>query len=189
MGNEKEANLKALQQADSEATELMWQADSYRRSLRDTLDTRQRKAAERFIEQAEAAKREVAKAMELELAEADRMAAKAKEKADAASVALGRAKLPYPEGTILHEWRETSGTWSRIQNWKRTGRTGKLEVAAPGMAIPDNRSSYSLPNMGAAIVRPIKASGETSIQFLEFGRNEFRVKWLPEGEKPKAGMQ
>ena len=104
--------------------------------------------------------------------------------AEADRVALAAATSPHPVGTKLIEWTNWSnGSYPlRTKEFRKTGKTGIIEIWSPGSARPD-RMTYGFPAVGRWIVRLLKADGTPSKRFLTLSALST---WLPEGEEPKG---
>lgn len=75
--------------------------------------------------------------------------------------ALAKAKPPYPEGTLLQEWKAASRfSLSENRTYVMGALRGRVEVVKPGAASPSNLAGYTKPRVGAVIIRRVKVDHE-----------------------------
>jgi len=103
---------------------------------------------------------------------ADEAFRKERERVD---VAAAQEKLPFPEGTVLVEWR--SDRWGHEGAFRRTGAKGVLQVKRSGDPRPDNQRYDSIGN-GALVVRYLTASGQPGKRCERYAKGL----WKPVGE-------
>ena len=91
--------------------------------------------------------------------------------------AVGR--LPYPEGTVLHEWRPVRYG----EGLTLTKRVGRMEIIRPDSVHADNVGAWNKPRVGDAVIRLLKSDGQPGRKYVrdyEFGN------WKPAGVDPNV---
>lgn len=154
-------------------------------ALKDKISAEKRERLDEFTRQLNA---ELDDRYGLHLKRAQQRVADAKEADDKHREQTAAERSPYPLGTTLHEWKDTSPTWSRHIRWEKTGVVGVVEVFKKGDDFPLNVSQWSLPDYGEVILRPRKKDGSPSKALHRLERKSFgyKTQWLPEGKTPEA---
>ena len=92
-----------------------------------------------------------------------------------------------PIGTVLIEWDSgRSYGYTSRREWRKTGRTGKLDVWTMDSAHPANMT-WSLPSVGDFYVRVVKKDGSESRLFESL--RGYSSDWFVEGKSPPGAKQ
>jgi hypothetical protein len=112
-------------------------------------------------------------------------AEKAKLEAETLAIeeSLSGSDLPYPLGTVLHEWEQ--GWWSKT--WRTTGRTAVAEIITHDSRHPANRSEWTRARPGTFVLR-IQTKNGPGISY-ESNQWDIKNKWFPAGSGPKSSRK
>lgn len=91
----------------------------------------------------------------------------------------------YPEGTVVYEW-VVSNRWTNPPTKSKTGKTGIVEIY-DGTKPISQTLKYSVPSIGAIIVRYLKKDGTPSLVFDSGNYN--LSKWYSEGDTPDNNIK
>jgi hypothetical protein len=91
-------------------------------------------------------------------------------------------RLPYPEGTVLHEWKLVSHSRGIMP----TKRTGRMEIIRPDSIHPDNVGVWCKPRVGDMVIRILKSDGQPG---RKYARDYEFENWKPTGVDPNVEQE